>query len=250
MAVRKTNANTSRSDGLFKKGITALLIAGFLGFLTLLCWSLYIWATGGFEDALNRLEQLSHKQSSLISKYGDHAFIAKPAAWLKPPFDKSFQSLTRDVKARAGGMNERFKDNIETFEAELLQEKDKAWFISLFGNAIDFIARFYLLSQACFHVLAIKFMICCAAIPLFALTGLAGLIDGLNQRAIRTASLGRESTYVFHKSLPLARKVLFWVLVVWLALPLTLNPTPLFVSLSVLLAMVMSVSASRFKKYL
>ena len=28
----------------------------------------------------------------------------------------------------------------------------------------------------------------------------AGLVDGLNQRAIRTASLGRESTYVFHKS--------------------------------------------------
>lgn len=53
-----------------------------------------------------------------------------------------------------------------------------------------------LLSSQC---LLIKLIILFAAMPLFALTMIAGLVDGLNQRAIRTACLGRESSYVFHR---------------------------------------------------
>lgn len=88
------------------------------------------------------------------------------------------------------------------------------------------------------------------AIPLFLLFISMGLIDGLNQRAIRTASLGRESTYIFHKSIPVIRKSILWVLGLWFLLPYPINPSIIFVGLSLLLGIVACFSASRFKKYL
>jgi integrating conjugative element membrane protein (TIGR03747 family) len=100
------------------------------------------------------------------------------------------------------------------------------------------------------YVMFVKFVVLISAIPLFFLSIMAGLIDGLNQRAIRAACLGRESTYVFHKTVPIARKGICWVLGIWLCLPMTLPPTPIFVGLAVMLGFVMRVSASRFKKYL
>ena len=106
------------------------------------------------------------------------------------------------------------------------------------------------LIRAANDVMSTKFMTLLSAIPLFFLSIMAGLIDGLNQRAIRAACLGRESTYVFHKTVPLARTIICGVLGIWLCVPMRLPTATIFVSLAVMLGLVMRVSASRFKKYL
>ena len=118
-------------------------------------------------------------------------------------------------------------------------------------NDVQFHASLLLLLlRASTYVMLMKFVTLLAAIPLFFLSTLAGLVDGLNQRAIRAACLGRESTYVFHKSVPLARKIMCLVLGGWLCVPVTLPSSPIFVGLAVMLALVMRMSVSRFKKYL
>ena len=108
----------------------------------------------------------------------------------------------------------------------------------------------WVLIHAASLVMLMKFVVLITAIPLFFLSVMAGLIDGLNQRAIRAACLGRESTYVFHKSVPIAHKSICWILAIWLCVPVTLPPAPIFVGLALILGFVMRVSASRFKKYL
>ena len=115
---------------------------------------------------------------------------------------------------------------------------------------INDVNLFLILIQTINHVMASKLLMLISAIPLFFLAVMAGLVDGLNQRAIRSACLGRESTYVFHKSVPLARKSMCVALGIWLCVPVTLSPTPIFVGLAVMLGIVARVSASRFKKYL
>jgi len=100
------------------------------------------------------------------------------------------------------------------------------------------------------HVMLQKLITLTSALPLFLFAIAAGLVDGLNQRAIRTACLGRESTYVFHKSLPVAQKIVTWVLGLWLCLPFEINATPLFIGLAVLLGFITQLCACRFKKYL
>ena len=112
------------------------------------------------------------------------------------------------------------------------------------------VMRFWHLLRATGYVMLTKLTLLESAIPLFFLSMMAGLIDGLNQRAIRAACLGRESTYVFHKSVPIARKSMCFVLGLWLCLPVSLPPEPIFVSLAILLGFVTRMSASRFKKYL
>ena len=109
---------------------------------------------------------------------------------------------------------------------------------------------FWCLVTAASYVMLLKLTLLEAAIPLFFLCLMAGLIDGLNQRAIRAACLGRESTYVFHKSVPLARKSMGFVLGLWLCLPMNIPPAPIFIGLALLLGFVTRMSASRFKKYL
>ena len=100
------------------------------------------------------------------------------------------------------------------------------------------------------QILWMKLCILVTALPLLILATLAGLIDGLNQRAIRTANLGRESTFIFHKSIPTVKKISTCMILLWLCLPLPLPASGVFLSLAVLLGFAMSISASRFKKYL
>ena len=113
-----------------------------------------------------------------------------------------------------------------------------------------FTIQIWILLCAITHVLAIKLSIIVLSIPLFTLAILAGLVDGLSQRAIRTASLGRESTYIFHKSIPVIRKMFVMLVLLWLSLPISLAPSPIFLGLSVMMGFLASLSASRFKKYL
>ena len=100
------------------------------------------------------------------------------------------------------------------------------------------------------HVMLVKLTILLAAIPLFALTMIAGLVDGLNQRFIRTASLGRESSYLFHRLNHYFKRGLLVLLIVWLAMPVSITPALMFVPVSILLSLMVSITASRFKKYL
>jgi integrating conjugative element membrane protein (TIGR03747 family) len=86
--------------------------------------------------------------------------------------------------------------------------------------------------------------------PLFSLTMIAGLVDGLNQRAIRTACLGRESSYVFHRLNHYLKKGLVILLILWLALPVSITPAYVFVPVSLLMGLMVAMTASRFKKYL
>jgi len=120
---------------------------------------------------------------------------------------------------------------------------------SMIGKIQQDASQLLILIHAINHVMITKISTLITALPLFVLSVLAGLVDGLNQRAIRSACLGRESTYMFHKSLPLARKNLFWVLGIWLCTPLAFPPEPFFVGLAVIFGLVARTSASRFKKY-
>ncbi|STX55455.1 Fe2+/Zn2+ uptake regulation protein [Legionella beliardensis] len=195
-----------------------------------------------------RVERLSMQERGLVN-------ALQPLAWhLEGSTSRSFKNEWQHWHAQAAQTAHQFKQALDlplqTLNAEFKATRASSSLTDFLSTLTTFFKRVYLLGCACAHVLWLKILLCIAAIPLFVLTSLAGLIDGLNQRAIRTASLGRESTYVFHKSLPLARKTLFWVLVMWLALPFCFNPTGLFMGLSVGLAIVMSTSASRFKKYL
>ncbi|STX81564.1 Fe2+/Zn2+ uptake regulation protein [Legionella busanensis] len=236
-----------RSPNIIVRSLITFAVAGVIGFLVLFIGTLFWWCTLGFKEALVRVERLSYQETTWVRALSP--VTVRRVFWWSDSIEQAWKPFISRTQKTAHQLQEALDLPLQALEEALLETNFPA-IAGMGPTLMTFFAHTYRLGGACLQVLWLKILLCLSALPLFILMSLAGLIDGLNQRAIRTASLGRESTYVFHKSLPLARKTLFWVLVVWLSLPFDFNPTGLFVGLSVLLALVMSTSASRFKKYL
>ena len=215
-----------------------LLTVVLLGWLVLLSWTMTLWVRLGFDPAWQRLYQLSNQQRAAISLFNDASIAERlNAVLIKLPTDQLEHKLS-DINhsIRSTIPNSQFINNSELN--------------SIANDALQITKQVWLLIGMTGRVMLIKLTILIAAIPLFALTMTAGLVDGLNQRAIRTASLGRESSYVFHQLNRLFKRGLIVLLALWLALPVNISPALMLVPVSVLLSVMVSVTASRFKKYL
>ena len=190
--------------------VLTLFKTGVLAWIILLAWAGYGWIQYGFTHSLNAIQILATTQIELVSSF---VHVTKILSFLNQiPFS------TISV------------NDLNPFLILVMQ----VWTILC----------------AITHVITIKLCIIALSIPLFTFAILAGLVDGLSQRSIRTASLGRESTYIFHKSIPVIRRIFVMLVLLWLSLPVSLSPSPLFLSLAVLMGLLASLSASRFKKYL
>lgn len=249
MAVKKTTPALNKPS-LGRRFLLSVLMVSFFGWLTLIVWASWLWLSTNFEMALMSVESLGRRQAFVVQEFDDSALLAN----VRERFIPELEDASRRALSQAAHFDDELTSYIKNqwsrsgdhLSGALRDASLDSWW----QDARDSSSKVWLLLKTTGHVLLIKLGILIAAIPLFLMAIVAGLVDGLNQRAIRTASLGRESTYVFHKSIPLARKTMVLVLGFWLALPWVFSPSLMFVSLAVLLSFVMSMTASRFKKYL
>lgn len=191
----------------------------FLSFSIVLLWTMGQWIFYGYDKAYSKLTHLINTQRDIIlpvtqgSLLSVLPFASKPIIAFSPP---NTQTLTN---------HPLFNDLIDTTQ-QLIQ----------------------LVLKSCDY-LAIKCMMLVAALPLFAANILAGFIDGLNQRAIRTACLGRESSYVFHRLHHYLKKFALLFLMSCLALPVTIHPAAVFMPAALMMGAMVAMTTSRFKKY-
>lgn len=199
---------------------THLIVVFFIGWLTLFTWSMSLWVLHGYPSALDKITVLINTQREAITPvYQDSLLEGLP--WItKPSWTLSIPYLNQFA--------------LNDFAIDL-------------GNKSQQCFQLFLLSSQC---LLIKLMMLLAAIPLFILTMAAGLIDGLNQRAIRTACLGRESSFVFHKLNRYSKKLLVILILLWIVMPISITPALVFVPISLLMGFMVAITCSRFKKYL
>lgn len=203
-----------------KRMTIQLALVVFLGWVFLLLWAVGQWVFHGYAHAFDNVSTLVDNQRQAITPVYQGSLLSTL------PMDTRFQlSLDHPYLAKL---------SFNELTADLVTKTQQ--FIKLM-----------LLASQC---MLIKLMILLAAMPLFALAMIAGLIDGLNQRAIRTACLGRESSYVFHRLNHYFKKGLVIVLLVWLAMPISITPAYVFIPIGLLLALMVAMTASRFKKYL
>lgn len=88
------------------------------------------------------------------------------------------------------------------------------------------------------------------ALPLFVLTIVIGLIDGLVRRDLRKFGAGHESGFVYHHTRQMISSSLIATGLVWLAVPIFLVPDYVLVLGAVGGGLTVSVAAGIFKKYL
>lgn len=223
MAVRQT------SNRFSNRFILEIFITLLLGWLLLLALSLGLWFKAGFKASEAKALSLIESQRQITEPIKQGSLLAfLPLD--KPRYAHDSPSFFNRLSAYSNQLNPRLKPLLRAF----LQK------------AQEFLTLTYLISQ----YLLLKLLILIAAMPLFLLMMLAGLIDGLNQRAIRTACLGRESSYVFHRLNRYIKKAVIFLLALWLVVPVSLSPSLVFMPISLVLALMVAMTASRFKKYL
>lgn len=197
-----------------------LALIAFLGWLFLLIWAVSQWVLHGYSHAFEIASLLVDNQRQAITPVYQGSMLSAL------PMETRFQlSLDHPYLAKLS-------------------------FSELTTDLVTKVQQFIKLMLLASQCMLIKLMILLAAMPLFALAMVAGLVDGLNQRAIRTACLGRESSYVFHRLNHYFKKGLVIVLMVWLAMPISITPAYVFIPISLMLALMVAMTASRFKKYL
>lgn len=221
-----------------KKLVFNVFVVVWLGWLILFCWTMTLWVRFGFEEAFQRLYQLSNQQRAAIVQFND-ASIAEQlnTVLLKLP--------TEGFSNKVSEMNHSIRRVLPDSQFIATTELNR-----ITDETLRIAKQVWMFVGMTWHVMLIKLTILVAAFPLFLLAMTAGLIDGLNQRAIRTASLGRESSYVFHQLNRLFKRGLIVLLGLWLAIPVSITPALMLVPVSMLLSVMVSVTASRFKKYL
>lgn len=88
------------------------------------------------------------------------------------------------------------------------------------------------------------------ALPLFVLTITIGLIDGLVRRDLRRFGAGHESGFIYHHARHMIGSSLAATGLVWLAVPIFLQPGEVLVLGAMVTGIGISVTIGTFKKYL
>lgn len=88
------------------------------------------------------------------------------------------------------------------------------------------------------------------ALPLFALTIIIGLIDGLVRRDLRRFGAGHESGFVYHHAKRMIGSSLAATGLVWLAVPIFLEPEYVLIPGALGIGLALSATLGAFKKHL
>lgn len=192
-----------------------LIHLSFLGWLCLVSFGLMFWWKADFNTANQKLHTLLSTQAKALPTQGF--------------FEKEI------VVAHAPIANIAFIDSpkLQGFIADATTKSLQLW--QLIATATQ--------------CMLVKLALLTLAIPLLSITTLVGLVDGLSQRAIRTACLGRESSYLFHQLKRYAKRGLNVFLAAWLVLPLAMTPAWIFIPMSLFTGIITAITVSHFKKY-
>ncbi|WP_145480385.1 TIGR03747 family integrating conjugative element membrane protein [Yersinia similis] len=88
------------------------------------------------------------------------------------------------------------------------------------------------------------------SIPLFILTALVGIVDGIVRRDLRRYGAGYESSFLYHHAKRLVKPALFIPCVLYLSAPFSVYPNTILLPAALLMGLAISVTMGSFKKYL
>jgi integrating conjugative element membrane protein (TIGR03747 family) len=111
-------------------------------------------------------------------------------------------------------------------------------------------ADFITAARQVVQLFVVRLTVLALATPVFLLFSLVGLVDGLVQRDLRRWGGGRESSYLYHYAKGSVWVFLIAAWVIYLAMPISINPAFVVVPFAILFAFSISITASTFKKYL
>ncbi len=232
--------------------IGLIFLSLFLSILILYGMSVYLWTFHDFETALAFLSQLLQANQVILSGLDDTILSHPEVSGCFQKINGFLYADSLSEKAQAltqtgvAGLREGLSGFLgKDWESGAIQTG-----AGFFKSAYEVVLKGGWLFLLVIKIVVIKAFLLIAALPLFLVLGAVGLIDGLSLREIRRASLGRESSYLFHLLNKWVIRMIGFGLCVWICMPVSVNPQWFFLPLALLFSMMLSLSASKFKKYL
>lgn len=126
-----------------------------------------------------------------------------------------------------------------------------AWLSQADGGIFGHYARAYL--ESIMYVtltFCIRVMIIVFTLPLFMLSALVGLTDGLVRRDLRRFGRGYESSFIYHNAKRTVLPIMFIAWAIYLSTPFSLHPNWILLPAAGLFGLSISIVSGSFKKYL
>jgi len=121
-----------------------------------------------------------------------------------------------------------------------------SWINQLYVSIEDFVLAVLYVT----FTFVVRLTILALATPLFLLAMFTGFVDGLMRRDLRKFGAGRESSFVYHRAKRALIPLLIVPWIIYLSLPLSINPMVVFLPCAVMLGVTMAITTTTFKKYL
>ena len=225
--------------------IKALIKGIFWGWSLSFCLSLFYWQVGGFETANNRLINMIQAEQYIEQTYSDtkiFAFVESMSVLIAHTVkgiahSSAINTAGHQLQGAIGG-----KEN--SYLAPAAHKVDQLWLYIKKG----IIKTIIIVKNNSLMVLG-KLLLFVLSLPLLGLSWLFGIVDGFALREVRTAELGRESSFIFHRFLGFVPGILWLLITIYLVVPLWINPVVFFMGVSLMTLLLASRMVSKFKKY-
>ncbi|EOE6875280.1 TIGR03747 family integrating conjugative element membrane protein [Klebsiella aerogenes] len=172
----------------------------------------------------------SHSEQVLQATWQRWRGSAGAPAWLVEDLALASDTLQQGIAA----LVHSFNGQSGLFWTETVTTVIRCALLSAGNVTLTFLLRLAILLQA---------------LPLFALTIIIGLIDGLVRRDLRRFGAGHESGFVYHHARRMISSSLIATGLVWLAVPVFLEPEYALMPGGMLVGLTIAVAIGAFKKF-
>lgn len=217
------------------------VLIGSLFLAVLIEWAgmLILWPDQGWHHAQ---AMLHYETDQLAADFFDSLLVHEPAHTAQVWLDATYRLIF--VKT---GLLAWIRDADAQTHANSMKGADLRHYLGLIAVHVEDYLLAALYTGLTFLV---RLLVLIMVLPLFIVAAFTGFVDGLVRRDIRRFGAGRESGFLHHRAkatmMPLA--VFPWI--VYLALPVSVNPLLMLLPCAILLGLSVSVTAGTFKKYL
>jgi integrating conjugative element membrane protein (TIGR03747 family) len=212
--------------------LLSLLISIVIEFFGMVYW----WPEGGLEHSRRMLDT---EIAWLDQDFRQSLLSSQPARAARNAADRSHDLLFEQTRLKqlAEWLRRSAVDTGSSASSRFRRwYRPTADFITAAGHVVQ--------------LFAVRLTVLALATPVFLLFSLVGLVDGLVQRDLRRWGGGRESSYLYHYAKGSVWVFLIAAWVIYLAMPISINPALVVVPFAILFAFSISITASTFKKYL
>lgn len=182
------------------------------------------------------------------------AMLHAELGWLGEQFPRSLLLHNPEASTRAAldwlhaAVFER--SGLIDYAHQARAQRDNGGLSGLLAQLYLLLEDFILASLFVTLTFAVRIIILTLALPLFALAMFTGLVDGLMRRDLRKFGAGRESSFIYHRAKGLLTPLLVTPWILYLALPVSLNPLWILLPCAAMQGAAVAITAATFKKYL